>query len=249
MILYFSGTGNSKFVAERIAEVTNEKIISINKILKEKKTVTLQSDEPYVFVLPVYAGRMPRVVERCIEEMNLNGSNQAYFIMTCFETPYQSEKYIQKLCCRKHLKLVGFDYVQMPQSYIAMYDVPEYEEAVASYQRAIPVIEKIAGAIQKQQEFEHKVNGGGMMSNIINPIFYPLMVTTKGFHVNEKCKGCGKCETLCPLNNISLIKHRPEWGKNCTHCMACINGCPETAIEYKKSTVGKSRNYNIGTKI
>ena len=57
----------------------------------------------------------------------------------------------------------------------------------------------------------------------------------------EKCNGCGLCATLCPLNNIEIVDGKPEWGKNCTHCMACINHCPKKAIEYGEKSKGKPR--------
>ena len=57
----------------------------------------------------------------------------------------------------------------------------------------------------------------------------------------EKCIGCGKCEKLCPLNNITLQNARPVWGTNCTQCMACICYCPTRAIEYGKKSAGKPR--------
>lgn len=43
------------------------------------------------------------------------------------------------------------------------------------------------------------------------------------------------------MNNIQLIDGKPVWGKNCTHCMACICYCPQEAIEYGKKSVGKPR--------
>ena len=55
------------------------------------------------------------------------------------------------------------------------------------------------------------------------------------------CIGCGKCEKLCPLNNITLQNARPVWGTNCTQCMACICYCPTRAIEYGKKSAGKPR--------
>ena len=55
------------------------------------------------------------------------------------------------------------------------------------------------------------------------------------------CTGCGACVRACMLNNVSLTDGRPVWGKNCTHCMACICGCPQKAIEYGKKSVGKPR--------
>jgi len=45
----------------------------------------------------------------------------------------------------------------------------------------------------------------------------------------------------CPLNNIRLNDSKPVWSKNCTHCMACICGCPSEAIEYGKRSRGKPR--------
>ena len=53
--------------------------------------------------------------------------------------------------------------------------------------------------------------------------------------------GCSKCVELCPLNNIHLENGKPVWGKNCTHCMACICYCPKEAIEYGKKSRNKPR--------
>ena len=70
-------------------------------------------------------------------------------------------------------------------------------------------------------------------------------VETEFVHIGTKairgCIGCGKCEKLCPLNNITLQNARPVWGTNCTQCMACICYCPTRAIEYGKKSAGKPR--------
>ncbi|MDW2798012.1 EFR1 family ferrodoxin [Clostridium boliviensis] len=69
-------------------------------------------------------------------------------------------------------------------------------------------------------------------SDMINSIFYTLLVRAKGFHVNEtRCVSCGKCVELCPLNNIILTDGKPIWGNDCTHCMACLHRCPTEAID------------------
>ena len=43
------------------------------------------------------------------------------------------------------------------------------------------------------------------------------------------------------MNNVTLKDGKPSWGKNCTHCMACICYCPKEAIEYGKKSVGQPR--------
>ena len=72
------------------------------------------------------------------------------------------------------------------------------------------------------------------MSGPVNPVFYRFFVKAEAFRATDSCIGCGKCVELCPLNNIRLENGRPVWGKNCTHCMACICYCPKEAIEYGK---------------
>ena len=79
------------------------------------------------------------------------------------------------------------------------------------------------------------------MKKFSNKIFYSLFVKADAFKVDDKCIGCGKCEQICPLNNIKIQNAKPVWGKNCTHCMACICGCPKEAIEYGKKSVGQRR--------
>ena len=80
-----------------------------------------------------------------------------------------------------------------------------------------------------------------LMSGPVNPIFYHFFVKSDAFRTDATCVGCGQCVKNCPLNNITLKDRKPVWGKQCTHCMACICYCPTEAIEYGKKSVGKPR--------
>ena len=71
MVFYFSGTGNSQLAAKHIAGIIDDEIISVNQCLKEKEKRTFCSERPLVFVAPVYAYRVPRVVQRWIHETSL----------------------------------------------------------------------------------------------------------------------------------------------------------------------------------
>ncbi len=96
MVLYFSGTGNSRYVAEKISEISDDKMISINQRLKYNDYSPVESDRPLVFVGPVYAGRLPRVMDAYIRNVTFNGTIQAYFIGTCAATPWQTINYVEK---------------------------------------------------------------------------------------------------------------------------------------------------------
>jgi MinD superfamily P-loop ATPase len=82
-----------------------------------------------------------------------------------------------------------------------------------------------------------------LASGIVNAAFYKFIIGDKKFYTTDKCVGCGKCAESCVLNNITLENGRPVWHGHCTHCMACICGCPTEAIEYGKHSVGLRRYY------
>ena len=83
MVLYFSGTGNSRYVAQKIAEMSDDEVISINQRLKKHNYSTVSSEKPLVFVGPIYAGRFPRVMDDYIKEVSFTETNCAYPVEFC----------------------------------------------------------------------------------------------------------------------------------------------------------------------
>lgn len=164
-------------------------------------------------------------------------------IGTCAQTPWQTIKYIEKICEQKDFSLIGFNSVVMPQGYIAGGGTQPKSVNDEILKEAEPKIIKIAETIRDVQILSKEQPGNAIMSKVLNPIMYSMMISAKGFTVTDKCTGCGKCEERCPLNNVKIANGKPVWGKECTHCMACIAGCPAEAIEYGKKTQGKPRYY------
>ena len=244
MILFFSGTGNSQYVAKIIAEKTKDDIVSINKLVKQGNQKQLVSkDKPFVFVCPTYAWRIPKVVEDFIKSVDFSGSNKVYFILTCGLSTSNALGYIKQLCTVKGFDLQGFADIVMPENYIAMYNAPDKVTADKIIQKSIPKILKIAEDIRDEIPFPVRTTKSSLKSGVVNTVFYKFFVKSKGFYTTEKCIGCKKCVQLCPLNNIEMKEDKPSWQNNCTHCMACISGCPTLAIEYKNKTQGKPRYY------
>lgn len=243
MILYFTGTGNSRHTANKIAEATGDRIENIADHLRKHETGSYDSERPYVFVGPVYAGRYPKVMTEYIQKSEFKGSRQAYFVATCAETPWITAKYVQKLADEKHFEVLGFRSVIMPQSYTTGgLAVPE-EKAREILAAAEPKIGELAQQIKAGIKLPEEPLGKSWMSKIANPMMYAAMMSANKFTVSNKCIGCGQCERNCPLGNIHLENGRPVWENNCTQCNACIGGCPEGAIEYGKKTAGKPRYY------
>ena len=247
MIIYFSGTGNSRYTAEIISLVTGDETLSMNEQMKNKNNVLIASRKPLVFVAPVYAGRIPRVVEKYITGASFEGNNNVYFIVTCASTPWDTDSYLKKLCRKKGFNLLGCNSVIMPQNNIAFSDIQSDSDNDKVLVSAKPKIQEIAENISNNRPLAKEKPGKAIMSKIINPIMYSLMINAKGFYATKVCSGCGLCAVRCPLNNIKITDNKPMWGKSCTHCMACICGCSEKAIEYGKKTKGRNRYFNTKT--
>ncbi len=244
MILYFSGTGNSRYVAYCIADYTEDEApVSLGDRIRAEDCSPIVSGRPVVIVTPTYAWRIPRIVEQHLRRTRFEGDRRVYFVMTCGEDVGNAAKPLETLCRDMGLTFMGLESVVMPENYIAMFDVPNKHRADEIVRHAQPTISSLSHAIAQEQPFPKFDGGtlGAIKSGIVNRCFYPLFVSARGFRYTEKCNGCGLCEKVCPLDNVYLAGNRPRWSIRCTHCMACINLCPQEAIEYKNASVGKPR--------
>lgn len=243
MILYFTGTGNSTYIAKQIADLTGDGLISINKRIRENDISEINATGRLVFVVPTYCWRIPRLVEEWIDKTRFTGTENVYFIMNCGTSIGNAKKYIKRLCKRKNFKYMGVASIVMPENYIAMYDAPEKSVVMQIIENANPIIHKIGARIREGKSFIDRQSNiiDCLKSSVINTIFYSFLVKADKFTVDDKCVGCSTCIKECPLNNINLKGNKPVWGKDCTHCMACICKCPKGAIEYGEKSVGKIR--------
>ena len=243
MVLYFTGTGNSRHIAERIAHALNDTLISLNDRIKSGDITPLAVNGRLVLVMPTYAWRIPRIVRDHLLRTELRGARETWFVMDCGSEIGNAAKYNRALCREKGLVYMGTAQIVMPENFIAMFNAPTVEEARRIVAKAEPFIDRAIAAIRAGHMFSppRKKLYDRIASSAVNPVFYPLFVKANSFTASDVCIGCGKCEKLCPLNNITLQNARPVWGTNCTQCMACICYCPTRAIEYGKKSAGKPR--------
>jgi ferredoxin/flavodoxin len=244
MIIYFTGTGNSRYIAKNIARILDDDIVCINDLMKENKKGDFKTEKEYVIVTPDYMSRMPIPVEKYLYECHFQAGKDVYFVLNGGAAAGKADKYTKKLADAHGLNYKGTTAIRMPANYVVMYDVTPKQEARAAAEKALPVIEKVARDIQEGKPLSIGADMSGHKSfSAIAPLFNATTVSAKKFMVNNDCIGCGTCERLCPLNNIRITNGKPVWGKNCMNCMACISACPKKAINYGNKTVNRQRYY------
>lgn len=243
MILYFTGTGNSKFVADAISHITDDEIISLNDVIKNNLSTNFHSEKPFVIVAPIYAWRFPLIIENLIQKANFTGSNEMYFIGTMASQSGNCNKYLEKICNEKGLKFKGFSSVSMPNNYVISSVMPNEESIKKTLSNAMPILKEIANKISLNSTIEKtdKTPLPWLLSGIINTSFNKFAVTSKNFVVSDKCTSCKKCERFCPVNNIEIESGKPKFKNSCVSCYGCIHRCPVEAINIKRKTENHGR--------
>ena len=243
MIFCFSGTGNSRYIARRIALALQDEIVDLNEKIKANDNSKMQTGDNVIIVVPTYAWRIPRVVSEWLSKTELIGAKRIWFVMDCGGEIGNAAKYNKQLAAQLSLTYMGTAQIVMPENYIAMFGAPKADEAVKIVEKANPDIEAVIARVEERQKFPVPRNNlyDRIMSDLVNPIFYQFFVKATAFKAGDFCIGCGQCVKNCPMNNIVFKDGKPIWGKKCTHCMACICYCPTKSIEYGKKSVGKPR--------
>ena len=240
MIFYFSGTGNSQWIAEELARRTNDEAQNLAPLMKDGATsVFAGMDQTIGIVFPVYAWGAPQIVERFCESITLAPGAFAYAVCTCGDEAGKAMKRLKK--CFPYQSVWS---IAMPNNYIIGYDVDSPALAQKKIQAAREKIVSIAEAVlAKQNVYDvHEGAQAGMKTALIRPVFNTFARATKHFAADNGCNGCGLCARTCPIGAISMEAGKPVWvRKHCTQCMGCINRCPQRAIQYGTGTAKHGR--------
>ena len=153
MVLYFTGTGNSRYLARRIAEGLDMPLYDLNTCIKAGDTAPVQTGQDVVLVTPTYAWRIPRVVSQWLGKTALTGAERIWFVMDCGSEIGNAAKYNRQLAAQKHLRYMGTAQIIMPENYIAMFNAPQKEQARSIVEQAEPALQKALAQVRAGQEF------------------------------------------------------------------------------------------------
>ena len=140
MVIYFSGTGNSKYIADRIAGSLQDRTLCMNERIKSDDTGCVRTGENLVVVVPTYAWRIPRLVSDWIRQTEFIGAKNVWYVMSCGSSIGGADIYNRKLSEKKGLKHMGTAQIIMPENYIAMFNAPDVEKAKKIVVAADPAI-------------------------------------------------------------------------------------------------------------
>lgn len=254
MVFYFTGTGNSLWVAKMLSRAFDEPMASMAELLKEEREdylYPLREEERVFFVFPVHSWGPAVLVHRFIEKLCLSGyQNQpVYSVCTCGDESGYTTRRIHKWLSRIGVRLTAGFSVKMPNNYILLpgFSVDPKELEQKKLQEAVDRVASIIGAIRNNETKGLDEIGflPALKSYLVYPLFAHVAIGSNSFRVTDDCISCGLCVRICPTGTITLsTEGKPVWSNTCVQCVACIHRCPVRAIEYGNETVKKGRYHH-----
>lgn len=249
MVYYFSGTGNSTFVANTLAN-----FLGISKsFIPETDVKNPQEPENRVlFVFPVYSWGVPPLVSKFIKDLpitfweNIREKNfPVDCVMTCGDEVALAPEMISKDLKKVGIEINSIWSVQMPNNYVLLpgFDVDPTSLEKKKLEECKGRILEIAQSLNSGVKRTDVVRGNiaWLKSRLVFPLFKKWGINPKQWHYEENCVSCGKCERICPMLNIIMIEGHPKWGKVCCSCLGCYHVCPVHAVEYGRETKKKGQ--------
>lgn len=253
MIVYFSGTGNTRHVAEMLAkELDHDCIHNMHALspleLREPSTLQIRTDgKPVIWAFPTYSWGVPPVIVNLLKGIELDDdirSVKHIMVTTCGDDMAYADRQFRAILSSRGLDCGGVYAIQMPNNYVAMtgFDVDPGMVAAEKLERCPEAVAIVAKAIKNGgDDILIRKSFSWVKSKIIYPWFRKYAMSPKPFHCTEGCTGCGTCSRNCPMANIEMVNRRPQWGNVCAMCLRCYHICPQRAVQYGKTTTKKGQ--------
>lgn len=249
-ILYFSGTGNSLQVAKDIgSELGKIDLCRISSLIDEKEIKV--NAGIFGIVFPVYYARLPLLVEKIVKKLKVNERTYIFAAATYGGAAAGVLIKLKDILQKSGGTLNSGFLIHMPANNIFAYNPSAAKKDNKVFQREKIKIKKISDVIKQRKDSKCEVSKliidriiDKALIKITDRIMDEIPVKDKKFWVTNSCNGCRLCEKICPVNNIEFHVNKPLWKHNCEQCTACIQYCPNEAIQWGKKTENRRRYTN-----
>lgn len=222
-ILYFSATGNSLQIAQRLQTAMGGCI----RYIPTYKGTGEEFDR-IILVSPIYSFGLPVHVYDLLPK--LSKDRPVWVVLNYGGMSGGADAFTYRYAVQHGLDIRGVYLVRMPENYTLTFSAPQFYTD-AMLKAAPKAIDAVIDKIRSGEPYIPKKKRTMEETYLKNRPNWHLIA--KDFSVSEDCMGCGKCASLCPTENISLTDGKPVFADRCVICLGCYHRCPKRAIRYK----------------
>ena len=232
MIYYFSGTGNSHYVAEVLSKSLQDTMQSI------ESAQSIKQDKIIGIVTPVYFFGLPDIVKDFLERLSVSPKSYFYLVVTYGGKPGNIGKEANSIMQKKGTGFYAMYGVKMVDTYIPMYDASKNEKVESQID---PQIEEIITQIKERRIGDYLKGTVPVLINKACSFQYKQIRKTDNLTIDESCIHCGLCAKECPEQAIEIKDHVTFIKEQCMMCLRCLHHCPVNAIRFKNKDKGQYR--------
>ena len=233
--IYFSGTGNSRYAAELFCREYDKDAIAYT-IEDDDVLKVVKSADMIVFSYPVQFSTVPKIMRDFVtNNKELWRYKKVFVIATMGLFSGDGSGILGRLLESYGAEVIGGLHLKMPDS---IADEKALKRPLEKNKELVRQAEqKIKESVRQMKEGHPTQEGIGFLYRLAGIFGQRLYFGHKTKEYSSKlkidenkCIGCGKCEALCPMQNITIKDQKAVSGDRCTMCYRCINNCPKQAI-------------------
>ena len=233
VVFYFSGTGNTKYVAENLAKQMRSDCYSIEE--QQDFDALIRENNTVCFCYPIYCSGVPRIMREFAEglKMALKGKRVAIF---CTQVMYSGDgaRAFTDIFPENWFKVVYAEHFFMPNNLCNVLPEWTFDDRLIRWEKFC--------ADRKIKRISRHIMGGKVHKRGFNKISYKMGYAQRkyqlgadekaknGVEVSDDCVKCGLCVKKCPMQNFELGEEKAVPKGNCIYCYRCVNLCPKKAI-------------------
>jgi ferredoxin len=238
VIRYFTGTGNTKRVAETIAKALSSEGDAVDMVAIPCPAPMGNADR-YVFCSPVYALGLPRVFKQYLAGLPvLTQAKPAMLVVTAGNPEHTgwALRHGRELLDARGYRVSVSETIHMPDNWTPFLPAPREPVALSRLAAADELAARLARefAAGKERHRPFSLTAMGTVGSwLVHHGFHSAGINHMWslFRTTGVCTSCGLCERICPVGAITMANGRPKWSKSCEQCCRCFSLCPAKAIE------------------
>lgn len=236
MVFYFTGTGNSLYVAKEL----DAQPMSIPQVIHSSDLNF--RDDSIGIVCPIYGHEMPAMVKTFIQKAVFR-TDYLYIVLTYGNMHGNAVELADKELREAGKKADYITTILMVDNFLPGFDMNKQMKMDKKIEEQIAVIK------DDIQLKKHELQKVTLKDRAIHKMYQSYVknqpeTVWAAYKITGECVGCGICARVCPAGCIHLENQSAVHTlENCQACMACVHACPKMAVQFTIKEVNPKVRY------
>lgn len=247
IMLYFSGTGNSAYIAKGFSQRMEADCHSIEENIDVASL--LSAYDTVAVCYPIYGSCVPRIMRDFVEKHRTILVEKKLIIL-CTQMMFSGDgaRAFARLLPGCDSRVIYAEHFNMPNniSNFWLFPVREGErrrKQAAAERKLDRVCRDIQSGVVRRRGWSWFSALLGKLQNTYWPAIEGKQAGS--FKADGDCNRCGLCVHRCPVQNLELSETGVVQKNNCILCYRCVNLCPQQAATVMLHTKPKRQYKGI----